>query len=228
MSKFIEMTGKKFGMLTVVEKTDKIASNGEVIWKCKCSCSNETICFAMGGNLRKGFKNSCGCIEDPESPEYWKRVKIRLEKRSKFEKNCIVWTGAHLKKKGLQVSYGFLNVKRGTKKNMPMLAHRAQWIIHNGRIPDGLDVCHKCDNRSCIRIDHLFLGTRKENMEDCIRKKRNIFGEKCKNAKLTEEQAKEIKNLKGSGIWAKELCLKYGVKPSTVKHIWYGERWKHI
>lgn len=51
-------------------------------------------------------------------------------------------------------------------------AHRAEWIRNNGKIPAGLCVCHKCDNRACIRLDHLFLATNNENHIDAINKGR--------------------------------------------------------
>src|SRR5580692_10750217 len=51
-------------------------------------------------------------------------------------------------------------------------AHRASWLIHHGPISDDLRVLHDCDNPPCVRSDHLFLGTQKDNVQDCIQKRR--------------------------------------------------------
>lgn len=83
---------------------------------------------------------------------------------AKVEKTdgCWEWT-AFVHPKG----YGMFGVGREARR-----AHRVSYEIANGPIPDGLCVCHSCDNRRCVRPDHLFLGTNQDNVDDKMRKGR--------------------------------------------------------
>jgi hypothetical protein len=113
------------------------------------------------------------------------------------------------------------------------LAHRISWVIHYGDIPDGLCVCHHCDNTSCVNPEHLFLGTLEDNNHDMFNKGRGFKfpeykGEEHGRAKLTEEQVIEIKNAPHVRGMIPKLARKFSVALTTVRHIVNGDNWQHI
>jgi hypothetical protein len=99
------------------------------------------------------------------------------------------------------------------------------WKRHNGPIPEGLFVCHQCDNPACINLEHLFLGTDKDNMADKCSKFRHNYGEKVPSAKLKERDVLEIKNTLGT---QQKIATKYGICRQNVGYIKSGKRWKHL
>jgi hypothetical protein len=144
------------------------------------------------------------------------------------EAGCWEWVGAK------QHGYGNFSINgKGYR------SHRVSWEFFNEKpIPNGLEVCHHCDNPSCINPDHLFLGTHEDNLRDMNNKNRAFFrkgmnmnsGNLNPSAKLSLLQVKEIKeSLKNfkPGLCT-ELALQYRVCNSTIKDIKQGRKWGFV
>ena len=113
-----------------------------------------------------------------------------------------------------------------TRDGKKWLAHRWAWTEANGEIPEGLHVLHKCDNRLCIRIDHLFLGTNRENVDDKMQKGRQLRGSAHGKSKLDEAAVAEIRY---SGLPARELADRYGVHRNHIYNVRSDlTRWAHV
>jgi hypothetical protein len=122
---------------------------------------------------------------------------------------CWLWTGA------IDVhGYGEMHLGSQTPR-----AHRLSWMLANGPIPDGLFVCHQCDNRACVRPSHLFLGTNQENLDDMKAKGRKQKGEQCPKSKLTQEEVLAIRADIERGQTVKGTARKYGICPHSVRDI---------
>lgn len=121
--------------------------------------------------------------------------------------DCFEWPGATN------------NVGYGTHGSR--LAHRESWIFHNGPIPEGMFVCHRCDNRRCIRASHLFLGTAADNTADMIAKGRGVSprGEQHGLARLTDAQIEEIRARAARGETRRAIAAAVGCDQSYVTRL---------
>ena len=122
--------------------------------------------------------------------------------------------------------YGRLGVKYFGER----LVHKISYILHFGPIPKGMEVCHRCDNTSCVKPDHLFIATHFNNMQDMVKKQRHIGkggkpGIECPSHKLTEEQVKEIKS--STDHWTK-FSNKFNISRQSICDIRCNRTWKHI
>lgn len=96
----------------------------------------------------------------------------------KTNDGCLEWIGASNRR-----GYGVTSLRRKFWQT-----HRLSWFFHHGD-PGEMFVCHKCDNPACINIEHLFLGTPKDNIVDMIEKGRSYFGTKthCRRGHSLED-----------------------------------------
>lgn len=109
-------------------------------------------------------------------------------------------------------------------------AHRISYFIHHGKLPEGHEVCHRCDNPSCINPEHLFSGTRQDNVDDREAKGRNRpnKGSKVGTSKLKEVDIPVIINMKMNGNSSRDIAKKYNVDHSTILNIVNRSSWKHV
>lgn len=143
------------------------------------------------------------------------RVNKRGAKVSYMKTRCWQWTGS-INAGG----YGHFSIKYKLWR-----AHRVSWVFANRRkIPKGKLVLHACDNRACVRPSHLFLGTQKENIQDCIKKGRfttpvMLSGENNPSAKLSNEDVKTIREFYAQGYTRRLLAEEYNVSRVQIGNI---------
>jgi hypothetical protein len=164
------------------------------------------------------------------SPEerFWNKVDKDGLVHPVLGTSCWNWTGFRM-----PFGHGQFNIG----KHKLVLTHRFSWELHYGSIPNGMNVCHHCDNPSCVRPDHLFVGTQIDNMRDANSKGRMYKGgsgtsaprgEKHWSSKVTEEQVKEIIRLRNEGNTYLAIAKVYGMSIEGIRDIYLGKRWKHI
>ena len=139
----------------------------------------------------------------------------RLLQKAQRSDGCWIWRGAVNRGAG---GYGWFRLDGEAQ-----LAHRASWILHNGPIPDGMHVLHKCDVRLCVNPAHLFLGTNADNVADKVGKGRVSRGE-GHMGRFTEEQ---IRAMRASTGTTREIASRFETSSSYVSAVKRGKYWRH-
>ena len=153
-----------------------------------------------------------------DAERFWSRTK-------RVESGCLEWQGSKFSQ-----GYGvFYNDKKLLK------AHRVAFHLSVSPIPDGLFVCHKCDNPSCVEPSHLFLGNAMDNNHDMMLKGRykqghrrnQPKGERHHKAILKEYSVRRIR-LIGNALTQKEMAVLFKCSKQTISAVLRKEIWKFV
>lgn len=141
-------------------------------------------------------------------------AQVRFWSHVAIDDGCWDWTGARSGN-----GYGYIGScsKRG---RWGTTAAAFSWMILHGPVPRGMNVCHRCDNRLCVRPGHLFLGTVGDNARDMVAKGRSAL------AKLTPDDVAAIRTRYAAGATNRELAEAYGVVPGYMWAITSGKTWR--
>ncbi len=149
----------------------------------------------------------------------------RFMSHVRISESCWEWIGC--------INHGYGTVGIGGKT---LKAHRVAYEIAYGPIPEGMDICHHCDNPPCVRPDHLFAGTASDNLSDSSSKGRSKLqrhpeftrGENHPMAKLKSEDVRQIRLLRRDGFSAPDIARTFGVSDSLVYAIESRKIWTNI
>lgn len=167
---------------------------------------------------------------------FWARV------RKPPRGGCWLWTGAHDAD-----GYGKVKTRFHGGQRQLLSTHRFAYWLKHGEIPDGLLVCHKCDNAGCCNPAHLFIGTQADNIADKVSKDRQSKGsrhaaalrrrgpfernprrgEAHPLAKLTNSQVREIRRL-SPGLSQRKIGSMFGVSHVVIGHVLLRKTWAHV
>lgn len=141
----------------------------------------------------------------------------------KLPNGCWVCDTAYPTKKG----YRHLQIVNNGVRHV-FKAHRFSYEHFVGPIPDGEFGCHSCDTPWCCNPDHVFPGTQAINMQDMVRKRRGLVGEKSAKTKFTEADVLRIYSYVDDGLTRHAIAKIFGVADVTISHIANGRNWKYL
>lgn len=185
-----------------------------------CAYCGETVIRRLQGRRHRYCSRSCGRRAQPQTPvadRFWSKVDIR----GLFE--CWEWQ-AYRKPDG----YGQFSIGGRAGREIP--ASRAAYLLTHGlaSLPADIDVCHHCDNPPCCNPSHLFIGTRADNLSDCVSKGRMHLGERHGHAKLTADHVRMIRRQLATGMTCTPIAKQLGVSRGAISGIQRNVNWRHI
>lgn len=125
---------------------------------------------------------------------------------------------------GFKAGYGEFHVNL---ERQNAYAHRYSYEIHKGEIPKGMVVRHQCDQPACVNPDHLILGTKKQNSEDMVRRRRSRAGMNNPKAKINDSIVIAIKEMYlNGGVTQYDVAEKFSIDQAMVSRILNGKAWK--
>lgn len=223
-----------------LEVSANVAANAELIGYTASLIDRaekaEALAAAFEGDVRR-LRQQLYEAKLKTTPEgrFWSKV-------SKAEGDgCWEWTASTAGSMG----YGCFTVKEGGQWRS-LQAHRWIYEQQHGPQPRDVHICHRCDNPKCVRPDHLFAGSRADNMQDCARKGRNamqrnpdksslsgprvrrVRGEAQGSAKLTAEKVREMRRLAASGLSTTEIGQRFGISRAHAGKIITRAAWAHV
>ena len=203
--------GYRFGTKVVVSDAGQDSKRNH-LWLCQCDCGRRVVMNAT--KIRSGSNPSCAsCTLRYRYGGVEKRFWGKVQKCG--DGDCWLWTGSRNK-----FGHGHFN-------NQPIgnTAHRTAWFLTNGAIPDGMFVCHRCDNPPCVNPKHLFLGTNEDNMRDAAQKNRTAHGSRAHGSKLSEADIPVILEMLGKGISQSAIAVRFRVSQGQISRIKSGAIW---
>jgi len=149
----------------------------------------------------------------------------RFEERTEKTSGCWLWKG-HI---GKGNGYGTSTWRISWKERMLFIsAHKMSYRLFKGDVPEEKIVRHTCDVKHCVNPEHLVLGTYKDNMRDCIERRRIAIGENQGLSVMTEENVRELRRLHADGETGTSLAKMFGISQPTVSQITRRVTWRHV
>jgi HNH endonuclease len=139
---------------------------------------------------------------------------------------CWVWTAARFRS-------GYGEFRLGGRIQ---LAHRVAWLIEHDEWPPG-NALHKCDNRQCVRLGHIFEGSFADNYNDMVAKNRDCSllvrslpnrGALNSQTHLTDDDVRDIRKRRAAGELLRTIAACYRISIQTVSDIHHRKMWKYL